>query len=70
MMLADDTPNANPNTLLTTREVAVRWRMSGRTLERWRAQGQGPAWLAIGGRILYPLEDIQTYEALRHRPRP
>lgn len=47
---------------LTQAELARRWRMSGRTLERWRAERYGPAWIRIGGRILYRLEDILTYE--------
>lgn len=48
--------------LLTQAEVARRWRMSGRTLERWRAESCGPVWIRIGGRILYRLEDILAYE--------
>jgi len=48
-------------------ELARRWRMSPRTLERWRWQKIGPAYLRIGGRIVYQLEDVQKFEADRRR---
>lgn len=48
---------------LTQRELAQRWRVSGRTLERWRAQLCGPAWVTIGGSIRYRTEDVQAWEA-------
>jgi hypothetical protein len=48
-------------------ELAYRWRMSPRTLERWRWLKIGPAYLRIGGRIVYRLEDIQKFEADRRR---
>lgn len=51
---------------LKQRELARRWRVSGRTLERWRAQFYGPAWVNIGGSIRYPLNEIEDFES-RHR---
>jgi len=47
---------------LTQRELADRWRLSGRTLERWRAERYGPAWVNIGGSIRYPMRDIEEFE--------
>jgi hypothetical protein len=44
-------------------ELARRWRMSERTLERWRWLRQGPPYLKIGARVVYRLEDIEAYEA-------
>ncbi|HIJ43354.1 MAG: helix-turn-helix domain-containing protein [Rhodospirillales bacterium] len=44
-------------------ELAERWNISKRTLERWRWIGEGPAYLKIGGRVVYRLEDIEAYEA-------
>lgn len=44
-------------------ELSRRWRLSCRTLERWRSQGKGPRYLKIGGRILYRLADIEAFEA-------
>lgn len=44
-------------------ELADRWNISERTLERWRWSGEGPAFLKMGGRVLYRLEDIEAFEA-------
>lgn len=44
-------------------ELGRRWRISHRTLERWRWLRQGPRYLKIGGRVVYRLEDIEAYEA-------
>jgi hypothetical protein len=54
---------------LCQEELARRWRISPRTLERWRWLGQGPAFLKLGGRVAYRLEDIEAYEAAQlHTP--
>jgi hypothetical protein len=57
-----------PPEFLTPQELALRWRMSVRSLDRWRAQRFGPAWLQIGGAIRYALADVVAYEARRRRP--
>jgi hypothetical protein len=44
-------------------ELARRWRISPRTLERWRWLRQGPQYLKIGERVVYRLEDVETFEA-------
>jgi len=44
-------------------DLARRWKISHRTLERWRWAGCGPRYIKIGGRVLYRLEDIEAYEA-------
>lgn len=44
-------------------ELSRRWRLSPRTLERWRFQGKGPQYLKVGGRVVYRLEDVEAYEA-------
>ena len=44
-------------------DLAQRWRISPRTLERWRWLGEGPRYLKIGGRVIYRIEDIEAYEA-------
>jgi hypothetical protein len=31
---------------------------------RWT--GEGPAFIKIGGRVVYRLEDVESYEANRH----
>jgi hypothetical protein len=56
----------NPN-FLDQADLARRWGMSKRTLERWRCFGEGPSFLKLGGRVLYRLSDVQDYEARRLR---
>ncbi|MDF1854204.1 helix-turn-helix domain-containing protein [Shimia litoralis] len=46
----------------TQKELARRWTLSHRTLERWRWEGKGPAFMKIGGRVVYRLEDILNHE--------
>jgi hypothetical protein len=48
---------------LTQLEVAERWRLSGRTLEKWRQRRVGPRYLRVGGKVLYPLSEIERFEA-------
>ena len=48
-------------------ELARRWSLSHRTLERWRWEGRGPRYLKIGGRVVYRLSDIEAYEADHQR---
>jgi predicted site-specific integrase-resolvase len=43
-------------------ELAARWKISPRTLERWRWTGEGPRYLKIGGRVVYRLEDVEAFE--------
>ena len=48
-------------------ELADRWNISHRTLERWRWAGEGPCYLKIGGRVVYRQEDIEAYEVSQLR---
>jgi predicted site-specific integrase-resolvase len=48
---------------LSQTELAARWNISHRTLERWRWTGEGPQFIKLGGRVVYRLEDIEAYEA-------
>lgn len=49
-------------------QLARRWSLSPRTLERWRWLRQGPDYIKVGGRVLYRLDDIEQFEVanLRH----
>ena len=42
--------------------LSRRWRVSPRTLERWRWLKIGPAYVKVGGRVIYRLEDVVAYE--------
>lgn len=48
--------------LLTEQMLALRWHCSTSRLQRWRADQKGPAYLKIGGKVLYRLEDLRDYE--------
>lgn len=51
-------------------DLAQRWGISPRTLERWRWLGGGPPFLKIGARVAYRLEDIEAFEVQqRHAAR-
>jgi len=48
-------------------QLAARWNISHRTLERWRWSGEGPQFIKIGGRVVYRLADIEAYELTQIR---
>ena len=52
---------------LNQADLARRWALNHRTLERWRWTGYGPCYLKIGGRVVYRLADIEAYEAAQLR---
>ena len=63
-------PNRHPNEAerhLTQLDLARRWRMSTRTLERWRWLRYGPAYLRLGKVVVYRLEDVEAFEASQRR---
>ena len=47
---------------LNQRQLADRWDVSEATLERWRTEGIGPVFLKLQGRVLYRVEDVESYE--------
>ena len=54
---------AIPPRLLRTPEAARFLGLSGRTLEKHRTFGTGPLYSKIGGRVVYSVEDLQTWSA-------
>jgi predicted DNA-binding transcriptional regulator AlpA len=56
-------PSDAPARYLTEKELAGRLAISQRTLQRWRAMGKGPAFVAFGRSIRYPLEAVLAFEA-------
>lgn len=48
---------------LNQNQLAERWNVSPRSLERWRWRGEGPKFLKLGGRVVYRLHDVELYEA-------
>lgn len=57
------TPNPAelPPRYLRTPEAARFLGLSGRTLEKHRTYGTGPAYRKLGGRVVYALEDLQAW---------
>lgn len=52
------------NETLTEKELAVRWKLTTRTLQGWRSKGIGPAFVRLGERsIFYRMSDVLAYES-------
>ena len=49
-------------THLTVKDLSQRWHMSAGTLQNWRTQGFGPAFLKWGKQVLYPMTEIEAWE--------
>ncbi|QTI81734.1 DNA-binding protein (plasmid) [Roseomonas marmotae] len=49
---------------MTPAQLAERWgeAITVETLNNWRFKGQGPAYMKLGGRVIYPLEKVKEYE--------
>ena len=43
-------------------ELAERWGLSPKTLQRWRSEGRGPRYLKLSKRVTYLMEEILAYE--------
>lgn len=52
---------------LTVDELAQRLRVSVPTLNRWRGKGEGPKFVKTKQRVLYPLREVEAYEAAHTR---
>lgn len=48
-------------------ELAARWDVSVKTLQRWRYQGIGCAHHKIGARVMYKLSDVEAAETISRR---
>ena len=64
-MESDLSANATefPPRYLRTPEAARFLSLSGRTLEKHRTYGTGPAYRKLGGRVVYAVEDLQAWAA-------
>jgi predicted DNA-binding transcriptional regulator AlpA len=60
--------NELPPRLLRTPEAARYLGLSGRTLEKHRTYGTGPAYHKLGGRVVYAIDDLNIWagQGLRH----
>lgn len=55
---------------LNQRQLADRWSVSEATLERWRSEGIGPVYMKLQGRVLYRVDDVESYEEQSMRRSP
>lgn len=53
---------------ITSKEVAIRWKLTPETMKKWRCAGKSPPYRKLGKRILYKIEEIERFEdkALRY----
>ncbi len=56
--------SAAPQRLLRTPDAALLLGLSARTLEKHRCYGTGPAYRKLGGRVVYAIEDLQSWAEL------
>ena len=50
---------------MTQGELAKRWGISHRTLERWRWAGEGLPYVKLGHVVRYRIKDVVAYEQAR-----
>jgi hypothetical protein len=55
-------PHMPPRQVLSEADLASRWGMSPKTLQRWRMEGRGPHYLKLGKRVNYPLNAVIAFE--------
>lgn len=48
--------------VLNENELAQRWGVSPKTLQRWRTEGRGPRYLKLSRRVSYPLDAVVEFE--------
>ncbi len=58
---------ASQKKYLTAAEVSQRFggSPSAGTLANWRTRGEGPPYVKIGSRVLYPIEKLDAWEECR-----
>ncbi|MNW12821.1 hypothetical protein D3C71_2106050 [compost metagenome] len=52
---------------LTEAELAVRWKVSKRTLQTRRKEGDCPLYMKVSGRPVYELADVVKYEQAQRK---
>lgn len=56
-----------PAQYLTPAELVARYKntITIRTLANWRSTGEGPRYTKVGGRVLYPVSAVKSWEDSR-----
>jgi predicted site-specific integrase-resolvase len=48
--------------VFTEIELAQRWAISPKTLQRWRSEGRGPRYLKLSKRVSYQITEVMAFE--------
>lgn len=48
--------------VMTEKQIAARWKISLKTLRRWRLDGEGPVWHKLFHHVRYHEADILEFE--------
>lgn len=59
---AIDSLSPGDRRVLNENELAQRWGISPKTLQRWRSEGRGPKFLKLSKRVSYPLDAVLAFE--------
>ena len=57
-----DTFQFSQKITLNENELANRWGISPKTLQRWRCEGRGPKYFKLSKRVSYPVDEIMAFE--------
>jgi hypothetical protein len=62
------TTNAKPpkQRFFDEKWLAIRLGVSLKTVQAWRAKGEGPKWVKLGAAVRYRLRDVVAFEASRY----
>ena len=52
---------------LTTKELDERWRVTEKSVLKWRKEGKAPPFYTIHGSILYRLADVEELEEAKRQ---
>lgn len=63
-------PSGNGTPYLSTEEAASYLRISLRVLQSYRISGEGPAYRKHGARVVYHLDDLERWSAIRRYRSP
>lgn len=55
-------PAQTPRLALNEGELAGRWRISVKSLRRWRQLHLGPVFCKLGARVTYPVNEVEAFE--------
>ncbi|MHB8348637.1 MAG: helix-turn-helix transcriptional regulator [Acidiferrobacterales bacterium] len=49
--------------MMNENELATRWNISPKTLQRWRSEGRGPSFMKMSKRVVYPIDEVFDFES-------